>query len=287
MNKLISIIVLGLLVVGCGKEDSPVEQEPTSLAPICPINITPSILLYPAIDLTSDKPRFFDNTTYEIIMNGNYLGKFEGNRFNESFLNVTYMDELNIIISAEDEKCYIPNDYMSYTVSCDYTQILNPKLDCADKFILHILDMYNYYSLKVTNNTVETRSNVVKLELDLFYEPDFHLFGCSYDKKYVNKIVLTSDRKELFETYGKVQFAFERNVDDLYLLEEGYRDYELTTYLDESKMHSSFNTTVFCYFYDEEWFIWDYLIDRDVIDGDWNDLGQENPSFNFTIKYKS
>jgi len=292
-NKLLLMLMIGLVFVGgCDSYNYNTIQEPkiSAIDPTlsiisCPLNITPSVFLYQALDSTSDNPRFFDRTEYEIIRNGNYLGKFEGNRFNKSFLNISYNDELNIIVSAEDEKCYIPNDYIRYFVSCTPNQYIYPKLRCANKFKINILETEYYYTLEELNDTIKTSNDVIKLELRFYDKPDYSFFGCDYDKKYVEKTILTKDYNNLFESDNPVKYAFNKNYYDLYALEDA-SEYELIVYLKENKLYSQFNTTVYCSFFDEEWLFKNNEIKKSPIDKDWNDLGQDNPSFNFTIMYQ-
>ena len=47
-----------------------------------------------------------------------------------------------------------------------------------------------------------------------------------------------------------------------------------------------YNATVECYFIDKEYYFYHKEVVSDSMDYDHNDLGQENPSFNFTIHFK-
>ena len=174
--KNLLLVFMLLLISSCAKENP--LASPSQVMPICNLNNTPTLFLYPALDLSSDTPRFFNNTEYEIIREVYYLGKFKGDRFNHSFLNLTYGDRLGIIISAQDEKCYIPNDYLEYFVDCNPIQYVNPRLHCANKFDLDIRDEIF--------NKLESNRNYVELELRFFNKPeDFDFFGCNYDRNYV------------------------------------------------------------------------------------------------------
>ena len=278
MFKKIILLIGILLLSSCIKENI---LSATTI-PICNLNSTPTLFLYPALDSNSDIPTFFNITEYEIMREGKYLGKFEGNRLNYSFLNLTYNDKLDIIVSALDKKCYVSNTYFEYFVDCKPIQYINPELHCANKFDIDIRDgEYN----KLENNSIKSNINIVELKLRFFEKPeDWIYFGCNYDRNYVEKTILKTSTHLLFEEYNKIQFAFKRNYYDLYKLEYDY-DYYLIISLNNGKLYKSFNTSIYCTFFDTEWFIEDYAIRKKAVDKNLNDLGQPNPTFNFTIHY--
>lgn len=50
------------------QEPSEVNVAETEVIESCPLNITPSIFLYPAINSDSSTPEFFNDTEYEIFV---------------------------------------------------------------------------------------------------------------------------------------------------------------------------------------------------------------------------
>mgnify|MGYP001562635700 CR=1 FL=1 len=284
MKKFVYSIFITLFLIGCSSQDYG-EESIAQIVQVCNLNNTPTLFLYPALDLSSDTSRFFNNTEYEIIREGHYLGKFKGDRFNYSFLNLTYGDKLKIIISAQDKQCYVPNDYLEYFVACSQIQYITPELHCTSKFDVDIRD--NMFQ-KLENNTIRIsdNNNIIELELRFFDKPDsFDFFGCNYDKNYIEKTILRTSIRRLFETENEIKFAFQRIIYDLYVLEHDF-NYELEVFLRDLKLHEPFNTSVYCTFFDMDWIVEDYTIKRNAVDKNLNDLGQPNPSFNFTIQYK-
>lgn len=267
------IIMMGL--VGCNNPE-PQVQASTQVS-LCKLNQTSTIFLYPAIDYLSEEPKFFQNTTYEILKDGEYLGTFLGNRFNNSYLNVTYGNHLETVIHAKDDDCYVLGDVLQYVVSCEPTQYINPKLQCADKWWrFHAYNPNDEMDIRKSPHIKTSKDNVV-VELNIRDDERFKAIGCAYDYLVIND----------FEIHSLPQRNVPRGITENYNIYEMFEmddrdDFELGLVFDFNGWEK-FNTTITCTLFDYEFMIYDYHIAYDIYVRS-KDVGQPNPSFNFTIE---
>ena len=217
---LIGICVL-VLLVGCNNNyPETVGVSGVEMLP-CDLNQTPTLFLYPAVDYLSEEPKFFDNTTYEILKDGQYLGKFKADRFNHSYLNLTYGDKLEMIISAKDDYCYVPKYVLIYTISYKPIQYINPGLECADKFKFMFIDDVGMPML--SGDKLNSNNYKITLDLETRDEGNFKYIGCSYDKGYIKSFELSDRDYNSFEPRRDILPYNIYNINELYpLSKENY-----------------------------------------------------------------
>jgi len=279
---LVALILFVIFINRINPFDASLDDTPQAMAEHCRLNTTPAIFLYPAIDLESEEPVFFENTTYEIIREGDYLGKFKGDKFNNSFLNITSGDKLQMIVSAKSDDCYVSNEVIEYYVPCESTDSIHPKLRCTDKWFSFTAYNPNDDLPMKMGDIIKTTHDEVIVELKVRDNERFNTIGCSYDWKIIDR----------FNAEGMIRRYTPKGIveqDRIYEMYESYYIYEpidetwLSFSFDESK---KFNTTVICTFFDSEYIIRDYDIAYDIAYDIYikdKDVGQPNPSFNFTI----
>ncbi len=274
---LMAFVFLSVLFLsGCQPaqyEGTPLEGE---ILELCKLNASPTLFLYPAIDKNSVSPKFFDNTVYEIIKDGKYLGKFDGDRFNHSYLNLSYGDTLEMIITAENDKCYVLDNQIRYVIPCKENNYIIPETRCAENIVFDMTyqGWLPYTSLN-NGDTIETTKDYIIIDLRVLKQGDFNYFGCSFDRNILNFEVKNLFRGENIWQEGKSYKMYEL---------DSSRDYEIVLAVEPQQ--KPFNSTINCQFFDEAFFIESYKIVFDITDRYYNDVGQPNPTFNFTINYR-
>ncbi len=274
--------MLLLVLVGCGtNETRPADASGQTF--LCPVNTTPTLFLYPATDYESVTPRYFNNTEYEIFRNGEYLGKFKGDRYNHSFLNLSVYDVLDILVSAESSYCYVPKEVIYHNIPCNHVEYITPQLRCVDRLKAMFINTEDGMPM-LNGDRLISNYNRVDVDVELQNVENYRYIGCSYDQDYIEKFIPETKYSYdgLVPTSSRVMIDYD--LHDLYELVEGKNDYTLNFYIRQDIVQS-FNTTVSCYFFDEEYYIKHYSIKRGITDGDDNLLGQEEVSFNFTIRW--
>lgn len=289
MNKIILILCAMILLSGCAelKELYGIGQPESaygggiSAVSICKLNGSPSIFLYPAIDYESEEPKFFENTTYEILKEGRYMGKFKADRFNESYLNISAGEELDMIISAQDEKCEVLNQNIRFRTPCKPIEFIQPEMRCAEIFESFTVYDIDYNPLQFQNWTVTSTYSPIRLTLDIPRSMmDYSIIGCSYDDTFINNYGIAglpvAPTNKMINWNYKIWNAFEYHKDGEYRLEFYFNDY----------ITDPTDVNVTCTFFDRVWGIENYQIIYSSATYNGKDWGQENLQFNFTIKYR-
>ncbi len=282
------LIMVGVFAYISSISPVPEGYESPEAMPICniPQNQTISVFFYPAKDYNSLEPKFFENTEYEIFRNGEYFGKFEGNRFNLTYLNLTHGDYLNMLISAKDKDCYVSKRKIDYEVKCEPVQYIIPELHCLKKTDVTLNKEWE----DVLNKDVIVYSDEFYLDLDIYDIGNYELIECGFDRKYIDGFDVYSNEEYydnqhspqcmpilLDYTYRSEAFRLKSTGD--------YKDrYTMKWYVDEM-IDKPFTSTVLCRIYDIEWFIQNYEIFKDSFDRQCYNKGQEDIVFNFTIQF--
>jgi hypothetical protein len=260
---------------------NPEADLPQQTSQTCNINSTPTIFLYPALDADSEQPKYFENTTYEVIQDGQYLGTFEGNKFNKSFLNLSAGKRLNLLVSAKDKNCYVLNEVIQTYVTCELTQYITPALRCSKEFEYELRD--GEYVPFETRPIKAREGNVIELNLITRNKDRFESLGCEYDTSEIDTFDIQDTERGTQVNVGNPYYVnniYYNKVFDLSNSGSGEERYRI--YIDLKSGQRFNTTTIKCSFFDWEYNVRTNGISKDIaIDN--KDIGQSNPGFNITI----
>ena len=267
-----------------------------------PQNQSPVVYLYPAIDEAASEPKFFENTTYEIILGheskGKYLGKFNADRINQTYLNLTFGNYLNILVTVNDGACYVFPKQMEYFVA-EVNNYITPRTKCAKD--LNFILWYDWQMMPLKtgsrneqgfkidgsgdlNNVIKASSGANRLTMTLNNRNNYAIFACDIDHHFIyNYEVRVFD---VFNLLTSRRGNFDPQVFDGFSMPQTEKQvtekYGLTFNILPGK---PFTTNVVCKFYDVVYFVENYRINYAAMTEKFKDVGRENPSFNFTIEY--
>jgi len=275
MIKTIIIICMLICLVGC-KEDTPIADGVPSIS--C-YNET-KVFLYPSINLDSNTPEFFEKTEYEVIRNGKYFGRYNGSMNNESMLILQPSDKIDLVISAEGD-CFVYNDVLHKFVEDAPIEYIIPESKCAKKLRFEVEGDYDL-PIDYMNNTIKSYYDDVSVNLDIEDNERYDYIACFYNRTLIDKFILEDIEEYNYISPEWLHLLYPHGDYHYDAYEIGNGEYEL---IFEIRDYNKFKTNVICTFYDRDWYLrpHSYDIVYDIQDDDYNDLGQENPSFNFTI----
>ena len=250
----------------------------------CHLNEPPILFLYPAIN---EDNIFLNNTQYEIILNEeHYMGKFNASRLNHSYLNLTYGDYIEAIVSAEsNNNKYVKSEPIYYNIDCQQNNYIFPKLKTYDKNMsFRLINELNYEEISL-NSTLELYADYARILIRINYLSAYNHLFCFYDTNKIKEF-----KFELRKDYAQIDPKIDWNR---YPYMEGYPIYEegdYLLYIEIYPSHTSLTpTTIRCEFADEEYYItndeyWDNkLIDTKYSLKNGTDIGLPNPTFNITL----
>mgnify|MGYP001561566914 CR=1 FL=1 len=128
MKKIFLIFGVSILFLLISCRQNILINEVTSTQQICKLNNSPTLFLYPM--LNKDSLEFFNNTIYKLYVNEDYFGEFKGNRFNHTFLNLSFGDRIEIITKGKDKNCETHYEHITYNIECKENQYINPISKC-------------------------------------------------------------------------------------------------------------------------------------------------------------
>jgi len=288
MQKTNLIIGICILTILTGCDNYSTGSIASAQAQPCHLDST-DLFLHPAWDTSSDEPRQFENTTYEIMLNHKYLGKFKGEKNNASYLNLSEYDELDMIVSVNTTDCLVKNGRVKTVINCEPAQHIIPELKCYGELKYRVRHDTDYFerTLDELNYTVELYfSDEIWLRMELDYSGVYDYFTCM--ERYDSSNYIVGFTMEKYYTHKRLQ---KERIDlrPLYAVHTFKLDYPGSFLVKFRLEHDSypFNTTVDCYFIDKAWYFHNnrqaYL---STADKNGNDIGFENPFFNFTIAHR-
>lgn len=257
-----SIILIGLtifILLGCTKAEIP---EANTVSACC--NQHATVFLHNAV--MDKSSQVLENTTYDIYINGKYIGQYKGDNNNLSFINVSAYDRFLYLAKAGPD---VNSDTNEFTVPCAPNYHLVPTLILSSKDLFKI----SYYSFPIEGG-IKTPSfeNVFTIRdyVPIEYRTRDFAIGCSYDyrnlKMQSNEAMITThfNRNSIFDFY-----SLRRSASATEIMFKFYPDV------------INLNTTIDCTIFDYDFYAREDGPIYDILDERGNDVGQ--PNFNFQI----
>ena len=263
------------LLISCKQKT--LINEITSTQQICKLNNSPTLFLYPM--LNEDNLEFFNNTIYKLYVNNDYFGEFKGNRFNHTFLNLSFGDRIDTIVKGKDKNCETYYEHIYFDIGCKQIQYINPLSKC---YIQPTIFLREPGFLNKLNQVVKVNNLNNEILLEISYRGRFDYIGCKRSSdRIMYELLIFDNFNELEKSYRNLyredfRFKFKK-----YSNLERVERYSLLIRL--LNFNNKVNDTLTCTLYDEDYVINRYEPKLQIYNYDLTDVGFPNQKFNITL----